>query len=91
MGFHNKVAIRQGLGVEVQQAECRLLSVLARSAPQASGEMRSHRRPPNIAPHRLISFRTFLLETELLAFTVYNRWTQPFYTWLSVRGGCEVS
>ena len=28
---------------------------------------------PSYAPHRLISFRTFLLETELLAFTVCNR------------------
>merc|ERR1711994_975509 len=61
------------LGLEIQPTKRGLLPLLARSAPQTSGEMRII---APTAPHRLISFRTFLPETELLAFTICNRWTQ---------------
>ena len=59
----------QGLGIEVQQAECRLLSLLDRGAPQASPEMRSHRRPPNNAPTGLFHSEHFYLRL--------NFWLSP--------------
>ena len=49
------------------------VSTAARAGWRCCSGLRRDEKPPT-APHRLISFRTFLLETELLAFIVCNRW-----------------